>query len=299
LKDKYAKYTLHCVFVCVNPKPNGQDRSSILTNFGNWQWVFLFYFLARPFVNIFCWTLVVGMVSGLHNRVKSTNNSHYEEVEGNEGATTCKGQSVFSHSMFAWLGVISQVNTATLLLACSSLFNDKFCHSPQQKVSPPVCKNGLMISAFLSLTPPWVGWLIYWHTMHKKLLEIHAHSLVILMFATCKPWRRIQFLVAKCLLSIWAQWSNYACDQEHIPTSVTYLYLHLQGWNDIFQVLILSLCLCFFVSSLGTSHANVVLQYFEISIFKVKQATVLELHFLHCCKLCNKPTLLQNFSGYT
>jgi hypothetical protein len=53
------------------------------------------------------------------------------------------------------------------------------------------------------------------------------------------------------------------------------------------------------VASLGTSHANDVLQYFEISIFKVKQATVLELHFLHCCKSCNKPTSLQNFSGYT
>jgi hypothetical protein len=144
----------------------------------------------------FCWTSVVSMVSGWHNRVKLTNNSHYEEVEGDEGGTTCSGQSVFSHSMFAWLGVVSQVNTATLLLACSSLFNDKFSHNPQQKVSPPVCKNGLMISAFLSLTLPWVGWLIYWHSMHKKLLETHAHNLVILRFAACKPWRRIQFLVA-------------------------------------------------------------------------------------------------------
>jgi hypothetical protein len=156
------------VYLCVNPKPNCQDRSSILTNFGNCHLDFLFYFLARPFVNIFCWTSVVSMVSGLHHRVKLTNNSHYEEVEGDEGATTCKGQSVFSHNMFAWLGVISWVTTATLLLACSSLFNDKFSHNPQQKVSPPMCKKGPMISAFLSLTPPWVGWLIYWHSMHKK-----------------------------------------------------------------------------------------------------------------------------------
>jgi hypothetical protein len=57
--------------------------------------------------------------------------------------------------------------------------------------------------------------------------------------------------------------------------------------------------LVFLCGSLGTLHPNDVLQYFEISIFKVKQATVLELHILHCCKACNKPTLLQNFSGYT
>ncbi len=157
------------VYLCVNPKPNGQDRSSILTNFGNCQWVYLFYFLARPFVNIFCWTSVVSMVSGLHNRVKSTNKSHYEEVEGDEGATTCKGQSVFSHSMFAWLGVISWVNIATLLLACSSLFNDKFSHNPQQKVSPPVCKNGPMISAFLKFLLPcarMVRWYLHFYPSH-------------------------------------------------------------------------------------------------------------------------------------
>jgi hypothetical protein len=159
LRNKYAKYTLCRVFVCVKPKPNGQDRSSILTNFGNCQWVFLFYFLARPFVNIFCWRSVVSMVSGLHKGVKLTSNSHYEEVEGNEGATTCKGQSVFSHSMFAWLDVISGVNTATLLLACSSLFNDKFSHNPQKKVSPPVCKEW-SDDICISIPHTAMGWLI-------------------------------------------------------------------------------------------------------------------------------------------